>query len=85
MAKTVSLNEFTYSKLAALSGELTIIVKKPVSLGMTVHLALMILEHDYQNPEMRKWIEASLQTALPPEEFDKQWENLFKKITKSRS
>ena len=86
MAKTVSLNEFTYSKLAAMSGDLTSIARKPVSLGMTMHVALIVLEVALEyEPELTKTLKDAFRTSMSPEEFDKHWDRLYKSITKRQN
>lgn len=82
MAKTVSLNEFTYTKLASLSGELTALAKKPVSLGMTVHLAVISFEAVMFAPGVKGLWEKILPKVTSPEDFDKQWDAFYKLITK---
>ena len=87
MAKTVSLNELTYSKLAALSGELTIMSEKPISLGLTVHIALITFETLIENREKRKRLEEKLKhlRISSAEDFDKGMDALYKLITKPES
>mgnify|MGYP000353686606 CR=1 FL=1 len=83
MAKTVSLNEFIYTKLAALSGEFTAKAGKPVSLGMTVAILLMCYETFMElYPGLRKNIEKILKESAiaSPREFDKYWDDILKKI-----
>ena len=84
MAKTVSLNDFIYSKLASLSGEFTAIAGKPISLGMTVAILLIVYEGSKNLiPEFHKNLEKILKGPIrAPEEFDQYWDNIFKKITR---
>ena len=50
MAKQVALDTNTYGRVVALSGELTAITRKSITLGMTVSCAVSILETILKTP-----------------------------------
>jgi len=85
MAKTVSLNEFTYGKLVGVSGKLTIMAKKPVSLGLTVDLALTVFETIMlEEPKRRELLEKSLKDLVSIGDFDKLYDAFYKLITEGK-
>lgn len=85
MTKTVSLNDLTYSELAVLAGRLSMIAKKPISLGMTVAITTDVFERLLRFPVVEEVIEKTFSKVsakmLTPEEFDVHWDEFFKKIT----
>ena len=88
MTKTVSLNDFTYSELAVLAGKLSIIAKRPISLGMTIAIATASFGKFLELPGAKKEIEKRFSelsaTILTPEEFDTYWDEFFKMITREK-
>ena len=82
----MSLNDFTYSELAVLAGRLSMIAKKPISLGMAIAMATGIFEAYLEFPGVKESFEkrfSKLGTRmLTPEEFDLYWDEFFKGITR---
>lgn len=85
MTKTVSLNDYTYSELAVLSGKLSMIAKRPISLGMTISLAATVFDEVLKIPGIEQLLEKKFSETsakmLTPEEFDIHWDKFFKVIT----
>lgn len=84
MVKTVSLPEMIYSELVSIAGELTMLSKKPISLGMTVNFLTAIYKAAVETyPELPKRIAEKLQAieVMSPEEFEKSMDDVYKKIT----
>lgn len=75
----------TYSELAVLSGRLSMIAKKPVSLGMTVSFATYVFDKLLNIPSVEEQVEKKFSEVstrmLTPEEFDIHWDEFFKVIT----
>ena len=83
MAKTVSLNEYTYSAVAAMSGKLTAMAKKPISLGMAIHMAVIMFDEQLSIEKVNKFfMEKILPEVGKPEDFDKYWDEMYKILTK---
>lgn len=86
MTKTVSLNDFTYSELAVLAGRLSILAKKPISLGMTIAISMILSENFLNLPGAKEAMKKKFSEISPnmftPEEFESYFEGLFKVITK---
>ena len=85
LTKTVSLNDYTYSELAVLAGRLSMIAKKPISLGMTVAFATSIFQKVLELPGIEEKMEKKFSevsaTIMTPEEFESHWDAFFKVIT----
>ena len=85
LTKTVSLNDFTYSELAVLAGRLSMIAKKPISLGMTISIASIALDQYLRAPGVEKKLQKKFSEIsarmMTPEEFDSYWDQAFKTIT----
>lgn len=84
MVKTVSLPEMVYSELVSIAGELTMRAKKPISLGMTLSFLTAIYRAMVETyPGLPEKIAEKLQTidVMSPEEFEKTWDSVYKKIT----
>jgi len=79
----VSLNDFTYSELAVLAGRLSMIAKKPISLGMTIFFATGIFNKYLNAPGIEKLLEKKFSEGkiMTPEEFDTYYDEFFKVIT----
>jgi len=85
MTKTISLNDYAYSEVAVLAGKLSILAKKPVSLGMTIQLATGIFGKILENPETKKSVGEAFSEIfdkmLTPEEFELSWDKFYEMIT----
>lgn len=81
----MSLNDLTYSQLAVLAGRLSILAKKPISLGMTIAIATNVfgnmLHYSYVEKLVEKAFSELSANMLTPEEFDAHLDEFFKKIT----
>ena len=79
----MSLNDLTYSELAVLAGRLSMIAKKPISLGMTIAFATEVFNRLLNLPGVEEYVEKRFSeiSILTPEEFDLQWDRIFKVIT----
>ena len=84
----MSLNDFTYSELAVFAGKLSMMAKKPISLGMAISLAVVMSENFLKLPGMEEGVKQKLSEASPniftPEEFDSYFDGLFKEITNEK-
>ena len=89
MTKTVSLNDMTYSQLAVLAGRLSMIAKRPISLGMTVAAATSVFDSLLRFPIVEELLEKKFSEIptgiMAPEEFDLRWDQFFKVITGEKS
>ena len=76
MTKTVNLPETVYSDLVSVSEELTLMAKKPISLSMAVNLLMEVYRAHLNNPCALDAFSQQLASLdiLPPEEFDKMWD-----------
>ena len=76
MAKVVSLPQILYNDLASVSGELTIMARKPVSLAMSVSILIAVFHAHVSEPCARDALAQRLANAnmMSPEEFDKVWD-----------
>jgi hypothetical protein len=84
MAKTVSINDYTYSKLAVLAGRFSIMAEKPISLGMTIDMALDWVENILKLPGMEENLKKQFsesESIATPEEFEAAWDEFFQSIT----
>lgn len=81
MAKTVSLNEYTYSSVAVLAGKLTVLAGKPISMGMAIQMAVNLLDFFATMPQMESVFKEMLSKVISPEEFEEQMETFYKMIT----
>ena len=88
MTKTVSLNDYTYSELAVLAGRLSMIAKKPISLGMAIAMATAMFEAYLNLPgaegRLGKKFSKLGARMLTREEFDVHWDKFFKLITEEK-
>jgi hypothetical protein len=85
LTKTVSLNDLTYSEVAVLAGRLSMLAKKPMSLGMTIAFTTKVFQAYLEIPGVAKQLEKKFSeisaAMLSPEEFDSHWDAFFKAIT----
>ena len=86
MAKTISLPETVYADLVAISDELTLMAKKPISLSMTAHLLTAVYHAHMNNPCTLDAFSQQLASLeiLSPEEFDKVWDDLSSRSTNQK-
>lgn len=86
MTKTVSLNDFIYSKLAVFAGRLSMLAKKPISLGMAVGFSTTVVNELLNRPGVEEYTKKMFSETeiLTPEEFDVHWDELFKAITQEK-
>lgn len=81
----MSLNDLTYSELAVLAGKLSMMAKKPISLGMTIAFATAVFDKLLSFPSLEEYVEKKFSelsaTMLTHEEFDTHWDEFFKVIT----
>lgn len=81
----MSLNDLTYSQLAVLAGRLSMMAKKPISLGMAVSISTEIFDVVLNIPgveeELKKKFSEISTKILSPEEFNIHWDEFFKLIT----
>lgn len=75
----------TYSELAVLAGRLSMIAKKPISLGMAVTFAITIFDKLLNVPEVEEYAKKTFseisEMIMAPQEFDLFWDEFFKVIT----
>lgn len=83
MAKTISVNEYVYAELASISGELTSLARKPISMGMTLLVALKVFRDWLGQPQIRNNLRKLFETTevVSPEAFDVGWEKAFQEIS----
>jgi len=83
MAKSVSLNEYTYSVVAVTSGKLTQMSGRPISMGMTISFAAIVLDTLLGNPAIHEALKKALtgQEIMSPEDFERYMEDFYKTIT----
>ena len=84
MTKTVSLPEMIYAELVTVSGELTAITRKPVSLGMADYLLTSFYRGMMQSTKVRKSYVRFLE-KMPlgsPEEFEETWNKYWTEVLK---
>ena len=84
MAKNVSLPEAVYTDLVAVSEEMTLMAKKPISLSMALNLIIEVYRAHMNNPCALDAFSLQLanQNIMSPEEFDKFWDDLPPKAEK---
>jgi hypothetical protein len=77
MVKTLNLPDLVYSDLVAVSGELTYMAKKPVSLGMAISILTAVYRAHVSEPCARDALRQRLACAeiMSPKEFDNAWED----------
>lgn len=76
MAKTLNLPVQVYEDLLAVSQELTLMAKKPISPSMTVNLLMEVYRAHLSNPCALDTFSQQMQTLnlMSPEEFDRYWD-----------
>jgi hypothetical protein len=81
MAKTINLPEKIHEDLVAISEELTLMAKKPVSVSMTVNLLMEIYRAHMNNPCALDAFSQQMRNLdiLSPEEFDNMWDETLEK------
>lgn len=79
----MSLNDFTYSQLAVLAGRLSMLAKKPISLGMAITISIIITDGLLNLPGAEERMKKTLSkiSIMSPEEFDIHYDKFFKMIT----
>lgn len=75
MARQVALDNDTYERLVALSGELTAITRKGITFGMTVSCAISLLETMLNTPAINNIFKEGLRSSdlKSSEEFISIW------------
>lgn len=82
MAKTISVDELTYSNVVSVAGKLMMKVGKPISLGYTVRFAVSALDEilDYIPPEGIERLKQMLKDISSAAQLDQLLEEEFKKL-----
>lgn len=81
MTKLVRIDELTYTDLVHITGEIMATLKKPWSLGMSVRMAVAVLE-EYMKTDHWKGIMEDLkkQDLGSPEDWMNTFETIYKAI-----
>jgi hypothetical protein len=81
LTKTINLPERVHTDLAAVSEELTLMAKKPISISMTLSLLMDVYRAHMNNPCALDMFSQQLRNSdvLSPEDFDKIWDETPKK------
>jgi hypothetical protein len=76
MVKTIDLPLRVHEELVKVSEELSLMAKKPISLSMAVDLLMEIYRAHLNNPCALDAFSQQLRSlnVMPPEEFDKYWD-----------
>ncbi len=76
MAKAVNLPEKIYDDLAKVAEELTLMAKKPISQSMAINLLIEVYHAHLNNRCALDAFSQQLSSLdiMPPEEFDKYWD-----------
>ncbi len=84
--KTVNLPDTVYDELSAVTDELALMAKKPLSLSMAVYLLTAIYRAYLSEPCARDSFKQRISHSdfLSPEEFEKECDNPIKKPPKAR-
>ncbi|MDI6640379.1 MAG: hypothetical protein QMD78_06120 [Methanocellales archaeon] len=85
MGKTVNVNEYTYTKLASLAGELTMLSGRPISLSMAIFMSVSlwdVLEGIHPGTKKRVIEEFKKMDSKDFVEFDEILDRLFEWIIK---
>lgn len=85
MAKTVSVDELTYSVVVATAGKLMVLFGKPFSLGLTIYMGANALGTmlDALTPEVTKQLKDAFE-QFTPEDIEMFLEQGFRAITKGQ-
>jgi hypothetical protein len=86
MAKTVSLPNAVYEDLAAVTEELALMAKKPVSMSMAVYLLTAVYRAHVSEPCARDAFRQKLvySDLMSPEEFEKECDGAPQKEQEKR-
>ena len=76
MSKTLALPDVVYSDLVSVSGELTFMARKPVSVGMAISILVAVYRAHVSEPCARDALRQKLANAemMSPEEFERVWD-----------
>lgn len=84
MTKVVRVDEVTYADLISITGKMMTALEKPWSLGMTVRVAVAILDQFMNTPFWKEFLkELKKKEIPPPDEFMKRFEAQFKGMIQS--
>ena len=83
MAKTISVDEFTYSNVVSMAGRLMMHTGKPVSLGFTILLGTITLERrlSMMNEKEIEMLKEGLKNITSPAQLDKEMDEWFTQLT----
>jgi len=86
MARQVALDSYTYERLVALSGQLTSITKRNITLGMTVSCAISLLETILNTPALGEPFRDRLRSMgfKSPNEFIDVWKWIATKASEKK-
>ena len=87
MTRQVALDENTYERLVALSGELTAITRKSITFGMTASCAISLLETMLRTPAIDSLFKERLRSSnlKSSEEFTGIWKWVATKAFREKS
>lgn len=81
MTKSITLPKIIYKDLLAISKELSLIAKKPISEAMTISLIIAVYQAYMRNPCTRDAFNQKIASMdfMSPEDFEKTWDELSAK------
>lgn len=82
MAKTISVDELTYSNVVSVAGKLMMHSGRPVSLGFTILLSVLSLDMrlSRMNPQQIEILKETLKNVSSPAQLDQMLEEEFRKL-----
>jgi len=80
MPKQVAVDRQTYDTLVSLSGDLTKLMKKQVTLGMTVSCSVSLLGVILRNPLLFRLFSETLDQSQPSIDFEPVWDVVASKV-----
>ena len=82
MAKTISVDELTYSNVVSMAGKLMMYTGKPVSLGFTILLSVISFDMKLSrmNPQQIEILKETLKNISSPSQLDQALEEEFRKL-----
>lgn len=86
MTKLVRIDEVTYADLVHVTGKMMSNLGKPWSLGMSVRLAVLVLENFMQTNVWKEWVEdIKKRELLSPEDWMVAFDAMHKTMTSDES
>lgn len=82
MAKTVSVDELTYSQVVATAGKIMMLSGKPISLGFTVFMGMLTLDAFLENMDKTQTekLKTLMKGAPSPKEMDEYMDSVAESI-----